>query len=103
MGFSGLALSIFCVMICVSFIAPFVLKYSRSLTVMGNFVIAALLWHFTVLPALTGGILSSSLAWNIVIPVFVATFLGFGSFIFWSVFILHRQHCQVLGHPKSGH
>ncbi len=88
MGFSGLALSIFCVMICVAFIAPFILKYSKSLPVMGNFVIAALLWHFTVLPALTGGILSSSLAWNIVIPVFVATFLGFGSFIFWSAFIL---------------
>ncbi len=88
MGFSGLALSIFCVMICVAFIAPFVLKYSRSLLVMGNFVITALVWHFSVLPAATGGILSSSLAWNIVIPVFVATFLGFGSFIFWSAFML---------------
>jgi methyl-accepting chemotaxis protein len=52
--------------------------------VMGNFVIAALVWHFSVLPAVTGGILSSSLSWNIVLPVFVATFLGFGSFIFWS-------------------
>lgn len=87
MGFSGLALSIFCVMICVAFIAPFVLKYTRSLHVMGNFVIAALVWHFSVLPAATGGILSSSLAWNIVLPVFVATFLGFGSFIFWSSFM----------------
>lgn len=88
MGFSGLALSIFCVMICVAFIAPFVLKYTRSLQVMGNFVIASLVWHFSVLPALTGGILSSSLAWNIVLPVFVATFLGFGSFMFWSAFML---------------
>lgn len=87
MGFSGLATSIFFVMICVALISPFILKYSRSLTIMGNFVIAALVWHFSVLPAVTGGILSSSLAWNIVIPVFVATFLGFGSFIFWSAFM----------------
>ena len=69
MGFSGLAASIFIVMICVAGISPFILKYTKSLTVMGNFVIAALVWHFSVLPAVTGGILSSSLAWNIVIPV----------------------------------
>jgi methyl-accepting chemotaxis protein len=87
MGFAGLAVSIFCVMVCVAVIGPFVLKISRSLTIMGNFVIAAMVWHFSVLPAVTGGILSSSLAWNIVIPVFAATFLGFGSFIFWSSFI----------------
>lgn len=84
MGFAGLAISIFCVMIFVAMIAPFILKMSRSLNIMGNFVIAAMVWHFSVLPAVTGGILSSSLAWNIVIPVFAVTFLGFGSFIFWS-------------------
>jgi len=87
LGCPNLALSIFCVMICVAVIAPFVLKFTRSLTIMGNFLIGALVWHFSVLPVVTGGILSSSLAWNIVIPVFVSTFLGFGSFIFWSVFI----------------
>jgi len=87
MGFSELAVSIFCVMVCVTMIAPFILKYTGSLKLMGNFVIAALVWHFSVLPTVTGGILSSSLAWNIVIPVFVATFLGFGSFIFWSIFM----------------
>ncbi len=87
MGFTWLSVSIFCVMICVAVIGPFVLKISRSLNVMGNFVIASLVWHFSVLPAVTGGIQSSSLAWNIVIPVFVATFLGFGSFIFWSLFM----------------
>ena len=75
-------------MISVALISPFLLKLSKSLNIMGNFVIAALVWHFSVLPAATGGILSSSLAWNIVIPVFVATFLGFGSFMFWSGFIL---------------
>ena len=88
MGFTGLAISIFCVMILVAMAAPFVLKISRSLDIMGNFVIAAMVWHFSVLPAVTGGILSSSLAWNIVIPVFAVTFLGFGSFVFWSSFML---------------
>ena len=87
MDYPYLALSIFCVMICVAVIAPFILKFTRSLNVMGNFLIGALAWHFSVLPAVTGGILSSSLAWNIVIPVFVSTFLGFGSFIFWSGFM----------------
>ena len=87
MGFTWLSVSIFCVMICVAVIGPFVLKISRSLNVMGNFVIASLVWHFSVLPAVTGGIQSSSLAWSIVIPVFAATFLGFGSFIFWSLFM----------------
>ena len=87
MGFVELALSIFGVMICVALFAPLLMKFTRSLNIMGNFVIAALTWHFSVLPAVTGGILSSSLAWNIVIPVFVATFLGFGSFVFWSAFM----------------
>jgi hypothetical protein len=88
MDHTWLALSIFCVMICVAVVGPFVLKWTRSLTIMGNFVIGALAWHFSVLPAVTGGILSSSLAWNIVIPVFVSTFLGFRSFMFWSGFML---------------
>ncbi len=101
MGFSGLAASIFIVMICVAGISPFILKYTKSLTVMGNFVIAALVWHFSVLPAVTGGILSSSLAWNIVIPVFVATFLGFGSFIFWSSFMF-LEILVFLGIHMSG-
>ena len=87
MGFTWLSVSIFCVMICVAVIGPFVLKISRSLNVMGNFVIASLVWHFSVLPAVTGGIQSSSLAWSIVIPVCAATFFGFGSFIFWSLFM----------------
>ena len=87
MGHAGLAVSIFLVMVCVSFLSTFVLKFTGSLKVMGNFIIASLTWHFTVLPAVTGGIFSSSLAWNIVIPVFAITFLGFASFLFWTGFM----------------
>ncbi len=87
-GQTSLAVSIFTVMIVVACIGPFILKASRSLKIMGNFVIAALAWHFSILPAITGGIHSSSLTWNMVIPVFAVTFIGFRSFIFWSVFML---------------
>lgn len=87
MGHTELAVSICCVMIFVALICPFILKFSGSLKIMGNCTMAALFWHFSVLPAVTGGILSSSLAWNIVLPVFAVTFVGFTSFIFWSVFM----------------
>jgi methyl-accepting chemotaxis protein len=84
MGHTELAVSIFCVMIFVALFCPFILKLSGSLKIMGNVIMAALAWHFTVLPAVTGGIHSSALAWNIVIPVFAVTFIGFRSFLFWA-------------------
>jgi hypothetical protein len=88
MGHTELAFSITCVMIFVAVICPFILKFSGSLQVMGNCTIAALAWHFSVLPAVTGGIHSSALAWNMVIPVFAVTFIGFASFLFWSGIML---------------
>jgi hypothetical protein len=84
MGHTELAISISAVMICVAVFCPFIMKYTGSLRIMGNCLLAALAWHFSVLPALTGGIHSSSLAWNMVIPVFAVTFVGFSSFLFWS-------------------
>lgn len=87
MGHNELALSIFIVMLLVALAGPFVLKATGSLKIMGNFIIAALVWHFTALPAVTGGIHSSSLAWNMVIPVFAITFVGFRSFVFWAGFM----------------
>lgn len=87
MGHSELAISIFCVMIFVAVFCPLILKFSASLNVMGNCIMAALAWHFSILPAVTGGILSSSLTWNVILPVFAMTFVGFGSFIFWGLFM----------------
>ena len=87
MDHTGLALSIFCVMMVVWLVCPLILKFTGSLRVMGNCCMLALCWHFSVLPAATGGIHSTSLAWNIVIPVFAATFVGFGSFLFWAGFM----------------
>ncbi len=87
LGANQLALSMTCVMIFVG-LTPFIFKYSKSLNFTGNIVIAALTWHFTYLPSLTGGIHSSALSWNLIIPLFAATFLGIGSCIFWSIMML---------------
>jgi len=87
MGHTELAASIFGVMIFCALICPFILKFSGSLKIMGNCIMAALSWHFSVLPAVTGGILSSSLAWNMILPIFAVTFIGFASFIFWACFM----------------
>ena len=83
-GSKTLALSMFCVMIAVSVIGPFIFKYSRSMTVFGGIVMGALTWHFSILPYMTGGIESSALAWNIALPLFAATFFGVRSMLFWT-------------------
>ena len=87
-GSKTLALSMFCVMIAVSVIGPFIFKYSRSMTVFGGIVMGALTWHFSILPYMTGGIDSTALAWNIALPLFAATFFGVTSLIFWTVVML---------------
>jgi hypothetical protein len=88
MGNTELAISITIVMLVVAVACPLILKATGSLKIMGNCIMIALSWHFSVLPAMTGGIHSSSLAWNMIIPVFAVTFVGFSSFLFWSGFML---------------
>ena len=87
-GSKTLALSMFCVMIAVSVIGPFIFKYSRSMTVFGGIVMGALTWHFSILPYMTGGIDSTALAWNIALPLFAATFFGVKSLVFWTAVML---------------
>jgi len=45
---------------------------------------ACLAWHFTILPFMTGGIFSSALMWNLVLPVFAVTFVNFRSMVAWA-------------------
>lgn len=84
MGATGLAVSMGCVMLLMA-VAPFILKFTRSLSLMVNFAIALVAWHFIYLPINTGGLYSSALQWNIVLPGLAFTFLGIGASIFWSV------------------
>lgn len=87
LGVESLALSMFCVM-CFIFFCPFIFKVTRSMTITGYAVLGALGWHFVYLPYLTGGIHSSALTWNLLIPIFAATFMGIRSCILWSVLML---------------
>jgi methyl-accepting chemotaxis protein len=60
------------------------LRWLGSLSLTGHGILAGLGWHFMYLPYLTGGLDSSALTWNVVLPVFASTFLSFRSSIFWT-------------------
>ncbi|MCB2188150.1 MAG: hypothetical protein KQJ78_17160 [Deltaproteobacteria bacterium] len=64
---------------------PLTLRWFGSLNVFGNLAFATMAWHFTVLPALTGGIDSSALMWNLAMPVFASAFLGLKSGVVWTL------------------
>jgi hypothetical protein len=83
MGSSFLAASMFGVMITVCIVSILVLK-SGHMTASGNITMAALCWHFTILTFMTGGITSSGMAWNLIIPLFAITFFGMKTMIIWS-------------------
>ena len=69
-------------------VMPVILRLSGSLQVMGNVIFVALACHFTYLPYVTGGFDSSALTWNMILPAFVATFLGMRSFAVWSTLMV---------------
>lgn len=83
MGHPGLALSMACVALVVCIGCPLAFKYSGSARIGGNVAMAALAWHFLVLPIFTGGIYSTSLNWHIILPIFAVVFVGFSSFLLW--------------------
>lgn len=100
-GCFDLALSMFVVMIVVSLVIPLVLKWNGSTAITGNGIMAALAWHFTILPYYTGGLLSSSLAWNLVLPVFATTFVSFRSMLFWSAVMLAEIAAFIVMHLQG--
>ncbi len=87
MGVINLAVSMFVVMILVA-LSPLIFKLTKSLMITGHFVIGALAWHFVYLPYITGGIQSSALTWNLVLPLFAAAFLGVRSCLTWTGLML---------------
>ncbi len=86
-GSSTLAVSMFIVMLLVCILSPFALKATGSINISGNIVMAALSWHFSILTIMTGGLQSSAIAWNLIIPLFAVTFFGIKIMIFWTVII----------------
>ncbi|MGE0084982.1 MAG: methyl-accepting chemotaxis protein [Desulfococcaceae bacterium] len=87
MGHTELGTSMMAVMVT-ALISPLLLRMTGSLIFSANFSFAALAWHFIFLPCMTGGLGSTSLAWNMVVPVFAVTFVGIRSSLFWTVFML---------------
>jgi hypothetical protein len=96
-GSTELAVSMACVMVLMAFV-PFICKLTKSVNLMGNAALVLLAWHFAFLPALTGGMFSSALAWALVLPGFASTFMGMRSFLAWSgIMILEVIVFIVLG------
>ncbi|RJR34614.1 MAG: hypothetical protein C4576_26085 [Desulfobacteraceae bacterium] len=100
-GSMELAVSMLMVMVVVTLVAPFVMRWSGSALIAGNAIMVALAWHFTFLPYCTGGLLSSAMTWNLVLPIFAATFVSFRSMIFWSGVMLLEILVFILLHHQG--
>ena len=87
MGSPELGISMFIVMLLV-LTHTFVLRITKSNIIAGNLIMAYLSWHFVFLPLQTGGIHSSAMTWNLLIPAFAVTFISIRSSLFWTVFML---------------
>ncbi len=83
LGSRPLAVSMAVVMVLVLTLL-FSFKKIKSLGIFANLIFAVLAWHFIFLPFCTGGIHSSALAWNLVLPIFAAAFAGIRSSVFWT-------------------
>ncbi len=88
LGSFELALSCLIIAILATVIAPFILKFTKSRLLTGNILMAAMVWHFTFLAYLNGGIGSSALMWTIIVPIFGSTFFGMGTMLFWTGIML---------------
>jgi len=75
MGYTNLALSMFAVMI-INILMLISFRYTGSINLSGNGLMAAINGHFFYLIYLTGGLESSAISWIIVIPVFAALYFS---------------------------
>ncbi len=100
---SGILAASMCVVMAITLFSLFIIRLAGSAQAAANITFTALFLHFILLPCLTGGIDSTALAWNMVVPVFAATFVGIRTAVFWTVvmlaeiFILCRLKIQ--GYP----
>jgi hypothetical protein len=104
-GSQELAISMTVVMMLVLSLS-LIFKRIKSHHIFVNSVLAVLSWHFAFLPFLTGGIHSSALTWNMVVPIFAAAFAGKRSAFFWSGVMLVEigvfSYCEIAGFPLKG-
>jgi hypothetical protein len=101
LGCSELALSLLLVTLVIGILLPVVFKVTGSPALLGNAVMAALGWHFFYLTYWTGGIGSTSLAWNLLLPVFAITFINFSAALAWSGLVLVEILVFVLMGPMG--
>jgi methyl-accepting chemotaxis protein len=87
LGVTNLAVSMGCVMVLMA-CAPLILRMTGSFSLMVNFALSLVAWHFIYLPFHTGGLYSSALQWNIILPGLAFTFMGIGASILWSAFMV---------------
>lgn len=83
-GSMTLAVTNIAALCIISIILPLMFRTIQSVNFIGNGIMATLAVHFTILPFMSGGIMSSGLAWNLVLPVFALTFINFKTMAFWS-------------------
>jgi methyl-accepting chemotaxis protein len=83
LGSMKLAVSLTAVMIFVWLMA-FVLRYTASLALASNGVIAGLCWHFLFLIYSTGGMDSNSMSWTLILPLFAMMLVHLRSAIIWT-------------------
>jgi hypothetical protein len=87
LGSPQLAVSMTVVTIMIM-VGLFLFKYIKSYKFFVNYALTLLGWHFIFLPFCTGGIHSSALTWNLVVPAFAAVLAGMRSSLLWTGIML---------------
>jgi len=82
--------------------AAFVLRYTESIWLASNLMLAALNWHFIFLPYRTGGLDSDSLSWTLIVPLFALMLVKPKNALFWitvtGVVLVSYGVLKVTGH-----
>lgn len=91
LGFPDLAVNM-AILVVVLLLTPLLLRPTKSVFAMGNVTFAFMMFIFGYLPYRTGGIASSALNWNVILPLLVYIFVGVQSFVFWAIVIV----CEVI-------
>jgi methyl-accepting chemotaxis protein len=84
MGYSNLAFSM-CAVLIVNILMLLTFRFTGSINISGNGLMAAINGHFFYLIYLTGGLESSAISWIIVMPVFAALYFSNRVSLIWTI------------------